>query len=211
MAESICQGAEFRLPFVKTYAILFVSKEREVPPMAEQTKRPTVDRNSPEYQENLIRTGRTALIGVVILTVLNLVLLLTDSDRYLLFSISVPYFLTVLGQIMDENLLSGSYTVTALVISVVVLALYVVCFVLSKKRPGWLTAGLVLFCVDTAALIVFVFTLTGSPESFFMDFVFHVLIIVELAMAVKGNKKLKALREAAPVTPEGYKGTTPDL
>ena len=77
--------------------------------MAEQTKRPTVDRNSPEYQENLIRTGRTALIGVVILTVLNLVLLLTDSDRYLLFSISVPYFLTVLGQIMDENLLSGSY------------------------------------------------------------------------------------------------------
>lgn len=44
-----------------------------------------------------------------------------------------------------------------------------------------------------------------------MDFVFHVLIIVELAMAVKGNKKLKALREAAPVTPEGYKGTTPDL
>ena len=58
--------------------------------MAEQTKRPTVDRNSPEYQENLIRTGRTALIGVVILTVLNLVLLLTDSDRYLLFSISVP-------------------------------------------------------------------------------------------------------------------------
>ena len=179
--------------------------------MAEQTKRPTVDRNSPEYQENLIRTGRTALIGVVILTVLNLVLLLTDSDRYLLFSISVPYFLTVLGQIMDENLLSGSYTVTALVISVVVLALYIVCFVLSKKRPGWLTAGLVLFCVDTAALVVFVFTLTDSPESFFMDFVFHVLIIVELAMAVKGNKKLKALREAAPVTPEGYKGTTPDL
>ena len=148
---------------------------------------------------------------MVILTVLNLVLLLTDSDRYLLFSISVPYFLTVLGQIMDESLLSGSYTVTALVISVVVLALYIVCFVLSKKRPGWLTAGLVLFCVDTAALIVFVFTLTDSPESFFMDFVFHVLIIVELAMAVKGNKKLKALREAAPVTPEGYKGTTPDL
>ena len=68
MAESICQGAKFRLPFVKTYAILFVSKEREVPPMAEQTKRPAVDRNSPEYQENLIRTGRTALIGVVILT-----------------------------------------------------------------------------------------------------------------------------------------------
>ena len=65
--------------------------------------------------------------------------------------------------------------------------------------------------MDTAALIVFVFTLTDSPESFFMDFVFHVLIIVELAMAVKGNKKLKALREAAPVTPEGYKGTTPDL
>ena len=30
-------------------------------------------------------------------------------------------------------------------------------------------------------------------------------------LPVKGNKKLKALREAAPVTPEGYKGTTPDL
>lgn len=179
--------------------------------MAENTKRPAVDRNSPEYQQSQVRTGRAALIGVVILTVLNLVLLLTDTDRYLLFSISVPYFLTMLGQFMDENLLSSSFTVTALVVSVVILALYTVCWALSKKRPGWLTAGLVLFCVDTVALVIFVFTLMESPESFFMDFVFHVLIIVELAMAVKGSKKLKTLPEASPVTPEGYKGTTPDL
>ena len=179
--------------------------------MAEQTKRPAVDRNSPEYQQNLYKTGRTVLIGVVILTVVNLGLLLFNSDTYLLCSVSVPYFLTVLGQIMDEALASNSFTVTALVISVVVLALYVVCWALSKKRPGWLTAGLVLFCVDTVALVIFVFTLTDSPVSFFTDFAFHVLLIVELAMGVKANKKLKAMQAASPVTPEGYKGTTPDL
>ena len=37
--------------------------------MAEQAKRPAVDRNSPEYQQSLYRSGRAVLIGVVILTV----------------------------------------------------------------------------------------------------------------------------------------------
>lgn len=211
MAKSVCQEAESRLPFAKTYAILFVSKEREVPPVAEQAKRPAVDRNSPEYQQSLYRSGRAVLIGVVILTVVNLGLLLFSSDTYLLCSVSVPYFLTVLGQIMDETRFTTSYTVTALVISVVVLALYVLCWALSKKHPGWLTAGLVLFCVDTVALVIFAFTLTGSTFSFFTDFAFHVLLIVELAMAVRANKKLKAMQASSPVTPEGYRGTTPDL
>ena len=30
-------------------------------------------------------------------------------------------------------------------------------------------------------------------------------------MAVRANKKLKAMQASSPVTPEGYRGTTPDL
>lgn len=50
-----------------------------------------VDKNSPEYLLKQIAGGRYSLLLILIFTVVNLVLLLVDSDRYFLFSASVPY------------------------------------------------------------------------------------------------------------------------
>ena len=153
-------------------------------------------------RENLLRSiagGRSSLLMILIFTVVNLVFLVLDVDRYFLFSASVPYYLTMLGKGIDNGFVdgpwdvNGTYTVTGLVISVVVLALYLLCWLLSKKKSGWLTAALVLFILDTAALAVFTFTLYDNPMVNLVDFILHGWAIFELGKAVKSASRLKKM------------------
>lgn len=73
------------------------------------------------------------------------------------------------------------------------MAVYLLCWLLSKERTGWLTAALVLFIVDTVALVVITFALYDSPMGKLVDFLLHIWAIVELIQAVRGSKKLRAL------------------
>lgn len=171
----------------------------------------TVDKNSREYLERRMLTSRSNLIVVILFTVINLVLLVVEYDRYLLFSASVPYYLTVLGIVMDYQWGGETYMITALVISAVILAVYLVAWLLSKKRPGWLTFAAVFFTLDTVALVWFSITLLENPLANTLDLIFHLLIVWQLFQGVRSAKKLRELPEEIPVTQEGYRGTTPEL
>lgn len=176
-----------------------------------------VDKNSREYLTKQVAGGRYALLLILIFTVVNLAMVLLDTGRYFLFSASVPYYLTMLGMGMDNGFVDAAwnridtYTITALAISAVILALYLVCWLLSKKRAGWLTAALVLFCLDTAALLVFAWLLYDSMLTILLDLLLHVWAIWQIAYAVRCSGKLKKLPpEGTPETPTYY-GTTPDI
>ena len=149
-----------------------------------------VDKNSPEYLLKQIAGGRYSLLLILIFTVVNLVLLLVDSDRYFLFSASVPYYFTAFGIGMDSALSGGigTFTITALVISLLILAVYLLCWILSKKRTGWLTAALVLFCVDTVGLLFLSYIFETSN---LLDFLLHAWAICSLANGVYCAGKLK--------------------
>ena len=153
-------------------------------------------------RENLMRqaaSGRSSLLLVLIFSVVNIIMVLLDTDTYFLFSASVPYYLTMLGKGMDNGFVNGSwdvngtYTITALVISAVILAVFLLCWIFSKKRSGWLTAAAVLFVLDTLALAVFTFSLYDSPVGNIMDFIFHIWVIASLIHGAVASKKLKKL------------------
>lgn len=149
-----------------------------------------VDKTTPAYFARQIAEGRYALLLILIFTVVNLAFLLLDTGRYFLFSASVPYYLTALGILMDVSGF-GVYTTTALVISAVILVVYLLCWLLSKKRGVWLTVALVLFILDTIGLAVAAFTLLEEPASCILDLVFHILAIVALVQGVVYSGKLK--------------------
>ena len=167
----------------------------------------TMDKNSPEYLTKKISAGRYSLQLIILLTVVNTVFLLADSDHYFVFSASIPYFLTALGMGMDEALSGGigTFTIIAVVIGIIVMGIYVLCWALGEKKPGWLTAALVLFSLDTVGLLVITFTLLEDPILNLVDIIFHALAVYELVMAVICAGKLK--RQAAAET---Y-STTPDI
>ena len=140
-----------------------------------------------------------SLLLIVILTVVNLIMTILDTNTYFLFSASVPYYLVFVGMGIENGFVDGAWNVkgtltyTGLVIALVIVAVYLLCWLLSKERAGWLTAALVLFIVDTVALVVITFALYDSPMGKLVDFLLHIWAIVELVLAVRGSRKLKEL------------------
>jgi hypothetical protein len=150
---------------------------------------------SPEYLLKQFAGARSSLLIVLIFTVVNLAMLLLDSGTYFLFSASVPYYLTAFGMGMDIGLGAdsiGTFTLVALGISAVVVAFYLLCWLLSKKRPGWLVAALVAFILDTVALVLVCLAFDALVDSV-MDFVFHGWVIISLIQGISANGKLKKL------------------
>lgn len=162
--------------------------------------RTKVDKNSPEYLERKVAMGRSTLMLIMAFTLVNLVFLLADFGTYFLFSASVPYYLTVFCLLLEGWNPAGPMVLAALVVSAVILAVYLLCWIFSKKSAGWMIAAAVLFILDTVALIPASFLLLEKPMSNTVDLVFHIWAIVELIQAAVSARKLRKLQQAdAPV------------
>lgn len=155
--------------------------------------------------ENKYNSARANLLIVVAFTLINIVLVFTDSSSYFLFSLFIPYMLVLLGAMLTGNL-PGAYTAAELeiieflpnavfIITVIVaaafLAVFVVGWVVTKKKPsiGWFVASLVLASIDTGIFVL----LGGISLDTLIDLAFHVWVIVSLAGGISAYKKLKAL------------------
>lgn len=171
-----------------------------------------VDKNSAEYLMSKIASGRHSLLLIMVFTVVNLVMVVLDSGTYFLFSASVPYYLTAFSKGIDNGFADGPWTengpvtIAALIVSAVILLLFLLCWLLSKKRTGWLVCALVLFGLDTVALVWCTFNMINNPADNIVDVVFHIWAIWELAMAIRCGAKLKKLPPAAPVLDQYYPG-----
>jgi len=183
----------------------------------EMNKQAMVDKNSREYLTQKVKSGRGSLLVILLLTVLNLIMLVVDSGTYFLFSASVPYYLTMICKGIDNNFIEGPWpvngtcTIVALVVSAVILVLYLLCWLLSKKHSGWIIAAMVMFIVDTVALVAVSFLLLENPAGNIMDILIHAWAIWELVSAVRCAGKLKNMPEEVKVIPEEAQQTAPEI
>ena len=151
-------------------------------------------------------SARANLLLVIIFTAVNMILALTGSDTYFLFSAFVPYFFTTMGAILSGKMPEyfyegeGAYEVVSdgalmwglAAVSTVIVAVYLVLWLLSKKpRMGIMIAALVIFSVDTAAL----FFIGGFSLDMIIDYLLHVWVIVSLAGGISAAKKMSELTE----------------
>lgn len=163
--------------------------------------------------ETKIKNARSNLLLVVVFTVVNILLLITDSSTYFLFSAYIPYILTDLGMLLcgmypaefyDEyfpisECLDTSAIGFFLGIALVMVALYLVSWIFSKKnKVGWLVFALVIFAVDTAGMLLFV----GFALDSIVDIVFHVWVIISLSLGINACSKLKKLPPDEEAVPE---------
>ena len=87
-----------------------------------------VDKNSREYLLRQVANGRYSLLLIVILTVVNLIMTILDTNTYFLFSASVPYYLVFVGMGIENGFVDGAWNVkgtltyTGLVIALVIVA-----------------------------------------------------------------------------------------
>lgn len=152
--------------------------------------------------------ARHNLLAMIVLTLINLVLLALDTGTMFLFSASVPYILVAFG------IYSGFPLILAVfgVIAAIAMVLYFLCWLLSKKRPGWMVLALVLFILDTVLMVAFYFPFQGFSDIF--DLLIHVWVLYYLILGTKYGFKLKKWPEepeAESAYPEDVSADTEEL
>lgn len=167
-----------------------------------------------ENLESKYNSSISNLLAVVVFSVINVVLLITNSNTYFLFSAFIPYFLADYGMyfcgmypeeyyydVADMEFSDKSLFAVALAIAAVILLIYFLCwFFAKKKKVGWLIVSLVVFVIDT----VFMLVVAGISSDLIIDIVFHIWVIFSLVNGIVTYNKLKKLpeNEAAPETAE---------
>lgn len=132
-------------------------------------------------------TARLNLLIMIVFTLLNIVLLFAQSNTMMLFSATVPYMAVIVG--MEDG--SGMLLVPCILVAVITLILYFLCWLLSKRSHVWMIVALVLFVLDCLALIGI--CVWAQDFSGILDIAFHAFVLYYLIMGVKYGNQLKNL------------------
>ena len=140
-----------------------------------------------------IGLGRTAILLLLVVSLINQLLLLLKVNYHFLFSTAVPYYLNWLA-----GKLGGAAGVTPLkvfsvIISLAIYAAYVACWMLSAGRRDFLKTALWLYGADTILLVVFAFALLQNPFSCLLELLIHLIGIVVLYYAHISAQELTKL------------------
>lgn len=143
-------------------------------------------------------SARANLGAVVLLSLVNVGLMVLDAGVSFLFSAVLPQVAINYGWYLDAWLGGSTYTIIAYAISALWIGAFALCYYLSKKHPGCMTAALVLFCLDCLVLVYWIYL--GFMMEDVLDIVFHAWILYYLIRGVVAARKRKTLPEA-PVPP----------
>lgn len=140
------------------------------------------------------RTARVDLLIVIIFTVFNIAMIFAENQSVMLFSAVVPYYAVALAYSADLAyggltwLIQGS-----LILAAIILALYFMCWLLSKKHYGWMIAAAVLFGVDTLAVLFLYGVVLGNLLAGIMDILLHGLLMYYVIMGAVSGYRLKRM------------------
>ena len=160
------------------------------------------------------RTARGGLLGMMLLTVFNTVMAaIGEYETYFVFSDYLAYYCAVYGRVFYEQLGQMVYLVVGCVAAALILVPYLLCWIFSKKRRGWLIAALVLFSIDT--LLVIWDAIGYMDISYLLDIGFHIWLLVELVLGIRAGKAAIAEMNAPKMEPDAQfhdasTGETPD-
>ena len=141
-----------------------------------------------------INQGRYNLLFIVIMSVINIFLITSNSQMLLPYSSSISNYSVALG--ISESLKSGSdsFRILGLIVACAILMALMVCYVLSKSKPLYLVISLSIVVADTIVLAVLE-GVNGAITSPYviLDLIIHALAVFYIFTGIKSAKKLRAL------------------
>ena len=141
------------------------------------------------------KQGRLCLLLLCILSAVNIVLIFA-LDMFFYFSAYIVNVFAATGALVASQTGSNGVMVVFALLALAVVAVYFVCWLLSKKNYIWMIVALVLFAIDSVLLLVdCIGGFTSGDGSFIymyiMNIVFHAFIIYYLVVAVIQGKAAK--------------------
>ena len=157
----------------------------------------TVDKKSPAHAVRKYNLARSNLFTAILLTIINILLGCVGANVYLLFSITFPYMMFDIRDIV--------FSIPA----IVVLGVFIVYYICSKKKPGFMIAALVTFILDFAFLILYSLFIIGFSEfeitfaDFIIDYLTHIWVLVYLIIGTRYTRRYRAAIRENPELLEG--------
>jgi len=106
--------------------------------------------------------SRNNLLVVIAFTFVNIVLAITNTDLYFLFSAGIPMYLLYLGS--EYSLISGdiSFSAFGVIAAFASVSIYGVFWYISKNYKGWIIAALVYYSLDALLSIRYIASIFGG-------------------------------------------------
>lgn len=143
-------------------------------------------------------SARSSLLTMMLFTVVNIVMGALGSYTYFVFSDYAAYMLALFGREFYDLRGEVIYLALGIGLALVILVPYLLSWVLSKKRRGWLIVAFVLFLIDTIMLVV---DAIGYMEvGYLLDIAFHIWLLVSLFLGIRAGKEALAEETAPAVT-----------
>ena len=169
--------------------------------MAELFKNKSKMYSKPNNLETKYNSSIANLLLVVVFSAVNIVLLLVNADTYFLFSAFLPYFAVDYGMFLcgmypeeyyydmpDTTFEDKSFLGLCIAIAAAFLLAYLLCWYLAKKKKiGAVILALVMFLIDTAAML----WLTGFVMDSIIDILMHIWVISYLVIGIVTYFKIK--------------------
>ena len=162
---------------------------------------PTTPRQITQAKYN---RSRANLLLVIVFTVVNL-FTVTFGNTYFLFSANLPMlfpavaaeiaadplYMTEMGLMPEDG---TAVIIIGLIMGLILTVPYLLCWIFSKKRPGWMVAALAFFSIDCLVLLG-LYNLTDV----LFDLLIHGWVMFYLITGVSHGFKLKTMPEDEPL------------
>lgn len=124
-----------------------------------------------DVAEARYKGARIYLLMVIMCTTFNVGFLFLEINAFYLASAAIPYVAMIFREIFVGTVLAP----IAMAIGAIYLGLLVLCWALSKHKPGWMIAACVVYGLDLAAVALMYFT---EREPLFLgSMIFHAILI----------------------------------
>lgn len=137
-----------------------------------------------------VKSERSALITLVIFSVVNIFLIVANINLMFLFTLEIPYVSVVLCQYISQETGNSLPLLISLIGSLLFISLFFMSYLLSARRFWPCVLALVLFCVDVAVLLFEMLVNAGSIAQYLINFAFHIWGLVYLINLVRNTPKL---------------------
>lgn len=169
-------------------------------------RRGTAGQRVRQKLQQSIGLGRTAILLLLVVSLINQLLLLLKVNYHFLFSTAVPYYLNWLARKLGGPAGVTPLKVIAVILTLLIYFLYVACWIQSARRREYLKTALLLYCADTVLLVIFAFALLNNPFSCLLEVLVHIIGIAVLYHAHRSAQQLRQMSrkkraKPAPQTP----------
>ena len=138
-----------------------------------------------------IKTAKTTIFLVAVLTFVNTLLIAFNSGTVFTFSAYIPQLVVYIFADAAADLQVKNYLYIGAAIAILISLVYLALWLGAKKKDAMIAAALVLFSIDTAVLLLDV--IPYFDFSYIIDILFHGWVIFDLVMGVCSCSKLRKM------------------